>query len=304
MMKRCNSFAFANNLKHVSLKFTPNELKNTIFISDKPNTKYNFSKKPITIDDIPTPKAGDDSQYIETFKRLTETSDNVSMQATNSIPTFIIELARKCKKTIKVPTSTDDMDMITIEDHDYSDYIKSHYNTDDIYDEQIQHELGNYKDAIINFIHEREYFNDRSLTPKFLDFIVYIFPLLTSGELQIDLLKLLNDNGIQTINLEKQNPIQYIEQEVDSVETCSLFSDIKIVIDKSDTNVSSNNSIYKPDKDALKKASLGNSSELEAFSQNKFTVIHSKKSANIDDTNVYRRNHDILHSLARNGVVR
>lgn len=302
-MKRCNSIAFASSFEHLPIKFSDKELSNSIFISDKPNPNYSFTKKSITIEDMPEGRIANLQQYIDTFEQMTKTNEVVSMQTTTNIPTFIVELAREVNRTVKVPTCNDDIDRIAIEDWDYSDFVTDYFNTDDARDPIALSTIDGYKDAFINFIDNRDYFEDHSLSPKFLDWIKYIYHLLSSGELQIDVLKLLNNNGVQTVNLEKANPIDYEEKEITDVEPIGLFNDIKIVIDKEDTNTSSKSALYKPDREGLKKATLGNSTQLEAFSKNKFTVIHTKKSANIDDSQTYHRNHDILHSLARNGVV-
>lgn len=265
-LKRCNTLTFASSLKHLPTKFSENELKNAIFISDgkhKNGDEWIQNLEPKTIDNFEVP---------ESNKGL-----------------LIVELARRHKKTIKVPVQLD-TDTFVVEELDCSEF-----STD-------EDRVNQYKFAFINFISNSAYLDDKQLSRDFIDFIMFLYPHLESGELKLQTLELLNKNDVKTQFLEQRYPIEYTEEEVKVVEPTHEFDDIKIVVNKEDPNVSSRHSIYKPDKEELKKASLGNSTQLEAFSKNKFTVIHTKKSANIDDR-VYRRNHDVLNSLARNGVV-
>ena len=112
---------------------------------------------------------------------------------------------------------------------------------------------------------------------------------------------LLTYNDYNTLQLEKDNPYEYIERTIDSVIAAPMFNDIEISIDINDKNTSS--SLYKPDKDALKQASLGKTTQLDAFSENKFAIIHTKKHAGIE-TKIRNQNHDVLDTLAVNGVMK
>lgn len=264
MLKRCNTLSFASSFKHLHIKFSSDELSsdNVIFISDR-STKCPYKWTPVSIDQLTVPPSR---------KSL-----------------IVVELARKCKKDVQIPVE-DDSDTYTIDDLDYTDL---HMDDDAI---------SQYKDAMLNFISNPEYLSDKKLSNDFIGFILFIYSHLSDGNVKLNLLKLLHDNDVKTFNLEQSHPINYTTMTVDSVEPIPEFNDIKIVLNKDDTNTSSNSSVYKPDKEELKKASLGNSTQLEAFSKNKFTVIHNKKSANIDDK-IFKQNHDVLNSLARNGVV-
>lgn len=261
-LKRCNTLTFAKSLKYLSTKFSDDELKNAIFISDD-DSKNKFNWKVDSIDSFSIP---DDKKGL-----------------------IIVELARKHKKSIKVPIHLD-TDPYVVEELDCSEFCSD------------EDRINQYKSAFINFISNASYLMDKSLSRDFLDFIMFLYPHLESGDLKMQTLDLLNKNDVKTYVLEKEYPIDYTEEEIKVVEPIKEFEDIKIIVNKEDPNISSRHSIYKPDKEELKKASLGNSTQLEAFSKNKFTVIHTKKSANIDDK-VYRRNHDVLNSLARNGVI-
>ena len=332
LIKRCNSLSFAKSFKHIPTKFSKEELKNVIFISDSPKSNVDYLQHPISIDDIPKPKQS--KEFIDSLinsltpqtndeqnssnpdnsadsTKSTKTNDKTEQtkqtkttknNKKQSIPTFIVELARKSKKTIKIPISYD-TDKYVIEELDYTQFIEEsfpEYTEDELY--LAENKVNEYKEAMINFANNFDYLNDKSLLPKFIEFILYVYPHLESSVFKLQILRILNSNNIKTFELERKYPVEYEEQVINTVEPISLFDDIKIIVDKNDPNVSSNSTIYRPDKEELKKASLGNSTQLEAFSKNKFTIIHNKKSANIDDR-VYRRNHDVLNSLARNGVV-
>lgn len=266
LLKRCNTLSFASSFKYIEMKFTPEELAkdNVIFISDKDTKcKYEWGSNPISIDEMKIPKS--------------------------KKGVIIVELARNGIKTVNTPVE-DDGDLSMIEDIDYSTFC------DD------EDKLAQYKDALINFILNNEYLEDKKLSKDFIEFILFVYPNLNDGNIKLSLLNILHENQIQTMNLEMQYPIKYKEEKIKCVNPIPEFSDIKIVINKNDPNTSSNSAVYKPDKEELKKATLGNSTQLEAFSKNKFTVIHNKKSANIDNR-IFKQNHDVLNSLARNGVV-
>ena len=77
------------------------------------------------------------------------------------------------------------------------------------------------------------------------------------------------------------------------------FDDIEIITDKSKRGSSSK--VYR-EKDDLKAASMGNSTQLEAFSKDLFTVVKGKRSSGYNYENRLM-NHDVLDLLARNGIV-
>ena len=88
------------------------------------------------------------------------------------------------------------------------------------------------------------------------------------------------------------------------------FSDINILTDenKNNTNqtseqIGTNN--YKHDDNELAKIITGQSTQLEAFTKNVYTVIYGKKTANIPQgtNNAHIFNHNVIDSLARNGVI-
>jgi hypothetical protein len=108
----------------------------------------------------------------------------------------------------------------------------------------------------------------------------------------VKLLSTLND--IEDINT--SDPVIVIDL------THDVFKDIVFSL-KSDAkdNVSNTNKNYRNDPDELKKH-VSNADQLNAFTSNMFTVIYGKKTANVKSVN-FKQNHEVLDSLARNGVV-
>lgn len=262
-VKKCNSIGFASDFEHLSMKYSEIELSNdNVMFISDDSVNWNHN-----------------SMTVEEFA-------NVSPPSDHSRPLIVVELARRSMKTIKIPVECDDS--LAVEDFAY-----------DIIDEDT---LIQYKDSFLGFIKDNECYEDKKLSKDFIDFIAALFPELLDGHLKRITLDVLRDNGYNTMKLETDYPIDYNEEEVETVSPLKLFEDIRITINKNDTNAKSSSAVYKSDKAELNKASVGSSTQLEAFSKNRFTVIHSKKSANIDNK-IYKRNHDVLDSLARNGVV-
>lgn len=85
----------------------------------------------------------------------------------------------------------------------------------------------------------------------------------------------------------------------------SIFSDIVVSTDGNNKNDSVTNDNYKHDENELNKILTGQSSQLDAFSKNIYTVIYGKKSSNIQNgkNNTHIFNHTVIDSLAKNGVI-
>ena len=92
------------------------------------------------------------------------------------------------------------------------------------------------------------------------------------------------------------------------------FKDINILTDENKddnknkqqlVNQTVNNQNYKHDDNELSKIVTGQSTQLEAFTKNVYTVIYGKKTANIPQglNNSHIFNHNVIDSLARNGVI-
>lgn len=272
IVKRCNSITFAKSFEYLDIKFDKDELINdkVIFISDNSNDLFD---EPITVDEFINNK------YEKTFE-----------------PLVIVELANHQKRNIKIPIDEKEYDdELLASDLSLCDKIVNELHLDD-------DALDEFHDALISFLDDNEFLSDKQLSKDFLNYLSFIYLYLHDGQNKLSILKLLNENNVNTSKIESISPVKYIDQEIDDVIPTSSFDDIKIVINKDDINAHAGSSVYKHTPDELKKAAVGNSTQLEAFSKNKFTVIHNKKSANIDN-HIYKRNHDVLDSLARNGVV-
>lgn len=198
----------------------------------------------------------------------------------NKTGTIFVELAYTKEKTINVPVEYDDTEIIN--NFKYCDG-----------DEK-------FKQYILKSMEEGDERSDQ-LSNEFISFLIELYPNLRDFELKHTILKLLSNNGHNTLELEKQYPCEYREEKQEIVTTSEIFSDIEVSVDKGDKN--SSTSLYRADKDALKKAALGKSTQLDAFSENKFAVIHTKKKCGIE-SKIRNQNHDVLDTLAVNGVMK
>lgn len=84
-----------------------------------------------------------------------------------------------------------------------------------------------------------------------------------------------------------------------------IFKDIEIITDESDKKAETSVGNYKHDDQELNKIITGQSAQLDAFSQNVYTVIYGKKTAGLSNGNNNRHifNHNVIDSLAKNGVI-
>jgi hypothetical protein len=111
-----------------------------------------------------------------------------------------------------------------------------------------------------------------------------------------DILSILSSHNVPTLELEEEYPLEYDEQQLTIVANTRWFADVEIVVNKEETTRAGAHTA------SIRGATLSNSSQLEAFSKNKFTVIHGRKGASIQAISPLM-NHDTLDSMARNGVV-
>lgn len=122
------------------------------------------------------------------------------------------------------------------------------------------------------------------------------------------------ENNIIIFNNETTNKIddiKTIESSNENIPTfvfdleSDLFKDINIITDEADKkqNISIGN--YKHDEQELNKIITGQSSQLDAFSKNVYTVIYGKKTSGISNghNNQHIFNHNVIDSLAKNGVI-
>lgn len=83
------------------------------------------------------------------------------------------------------------------------------------------------------------------------------------------------------------------------------MNDIDIATDKDKDASDISTASFKHDDQTFNKAMTGQSTQLEAFSSNRYTVIYGKKTAGIQAStaNPHIFNHNVIDSLAKNGVV-
>jgi hypothetical protein len=83
---------------------------------------------------------------------------------------------------------------------------------------------------------------------------------------------------------------------------CSIFSDISVAVKQEDENLKNIDKVATDYGISKLKASItGKSTQLEAFSSNKFSVIYGKRGAKIE-CDSYMQNYYNIDSLIRNGV--
>ena len=129
----------------------------------------------------------------------------------------------------------------------------------------------------------------------------------------------LTDEFIEQNRQMKLRAVDDNEEDLDEVPTFVVnlegkwFNDVCILTDenkeanlsggKEASNTSTNN--YRHDDNELSKIITGQSTQLEAFTKNVYTVIYGKKTANIPQgtNNAHVFNHNVIDSLARNGII-
>lgn len=273
-VKKCKQFGFAVSLQEAAKLFDLTRDDNVIFLNSNHD---NCIIEPSERKTIATLKRQTNYQEITTISDI--------QTPPNKTATLFIKLGQRVNKEVQILSRSDvDEDFILNfqPEHDETNYME-------------------YKKALISFINNKDVFRDKELSMSFIKFILLLYPGLRDGETKLSILELLNNNNFNTVDIEKVNPISYDKVIRERVCSTPAFEDIEISIDREDKNNST--SLYRPDKDALKKAALGHSNQLDAFSENKFAVIHTKKSAYIDNS-IRNQNHDVLDTLAVNGVLK
>lgn len=276
-VKRCKSFGFAQSMKNAITLFTPDEYA-------KSNVYYVHSSKP-SMSSILEKLKPKELINITDINELVPAVSSAPTTKTSSNNIIFVELGVKSNKTIKQPIEYDDIDLVKV-------YCEN------------EHISSDFEHAILTIISnpdEAQELKEHKFSNEFLQFIIELYPQLRDYKLKSVLLDLLAFNDYNTFQLEKDNPFDFEEKTIESVVAAPMFDDIEISIDVNDKNTSS--SLYKPDKDSLKQAALGKTTQLDAFSENKFAIIHTKKHAGIE-TKIRNQNHDVLDTLAVNGVMK
>ena len=160
--------------------------------------------------------------------------------------------------------------------------------------------LKEYAEYIIRLREEPGIFGDGSLTNDYINYILELYPHLRDCVLKHNIAGVLLQNSINPKDIEEKYPIEYETVECTTAINAPIFSDIEVSISKDEKNT--NSKMYRMDTDALKKAISGNSAQLDAFTSNKFVIIHNRKNANIENKSM-GQNHDVLDTLAVNGVL-
>lgn len=270
-VKRCETFGFAQTLRNAITLFQPSDYEHAnVFLLHS-----STSEPPKTFQKLTFPN----KHFIQNISDLKPISNSSNKNI------IFVELGFKNQKTINVPIESDDTDLIVA--HAEENKVPS-----------------DFSHAILSFINNSESIHEileHKLSDEFIDYILSLYPILHGHQLKSDLLTILKANNCDTHQLISKYPYEYEEKTIDTITTAPMFSDIEISIDLNDNNTSS--SLYRPDKDALKLAALGKTTQLDAFTENKFAIIHTKKHAGIE-TRIRNQNHDVLDTLAVNGVMK
>jgi len=264
-IKRCKSYGFSQSIKIALDSYDKNELKKDVYLICDENRKNLFPKN---------------------FKHIDLNNIDEKQLTTKGI--VFVELANIVNEEVKVAIKNNDILLINshINDHPQEFEFLS------------KGELIECQSIIKNVYENADFLKGKSMLPKFYEFTRIIYPILKDTEFKLNLLRILTEH-ISVKELEQNYPIQYESENINKVKSSAVFKDIEIIIDEKTSGKST--SMYKTSEEDLKQASLGNSTQLEAFSKGMFTVIRGRKSANIN--NHGDQNHDVLDILARNGVV-
>ena len=275
-VKRCTQFGFAQSLRNAITLFQPEECNNAnvFYLHSSPNENAIKSFNKLN---------AKNKQLLNNIDSLTPPPSASSPTPSASDNIIFVELAYKTTKQVKEPISYDDTQLV----ESFSSKAPADFTHAVL-------EMITNPDSIEQ-LKEHKFSND------FLQYLIDLYPQLRDYKLKNTLLELLSSNGFNTLQLSKQYPCEYEEKEVETVKPSPMFEDIEISIDINDKNTSS--TLYRPDKDALKQAALGKATQLDAFSENKFAIIHTKKHAGIE-TRIRNQNHDVLDTLAINGVMK
>ena len=156
-----------------------------------------------------------------------------------------------------------------------------------------------YAEHLIEMYKNKKVDSSKSYSTEFCEYLVDLYPRLRDSSFKELIITLLKNERIPVAQLLEQNPIETRTLTRTVVAHTKPFDDIEIITDKSKRGSSSK--VYR-EKDDLKAASMGNSTQLEAFSKDLFTVVKGKRSSGYNYENRLM-NHDVLDLLARNGIV-
>lgn len=278
-VKRCSAFGFAPSVEKAI-----QELE-----SSTPDSGDKFSMKRCVY-------IGSDS--VDSFKSVFDKNlvitDEVNPASFSSCKfvDFVIQLGEERKFSHRVPNrSTDDLKYLTEKYTSYNESPDAGVSAD-IKLESLR--------ALISLYKDKDYLKEKEMDESFFKYVMEIYGDLKDSAFKLTLLEELKRGGINTYDLEEKHPLEFHDEEYTAVVNTRPFEDIQIVVDGKTSG--SSGSIYKTSKEDMKQATLGNSTQLEAFSKGLFTVIRGRKSAGFNFENRLM-NHDVLDMLAQNGVV-
>jgi hypothetical protein len=213
-----------------------------------------------------------DDNELKNGYQIVESFDNLM----NGI--ILVHLGEEREELVKCPKEFDEVDTIL--------------------ELELSEDIEGLRDTLLAIFDNPDNFIDTKLTDDLLKVILGNFSKFSDTKFKQTLISILANNNFNTLELESKYPIEYVDEIRKVVVNTKLFQDIKIVTNNKDSNKT--NVKYRNNEHISQ--TMKDSTQLEAFSKNKFTVIHGRKSANIQSLNVLQ-NHDVLNSLARNGVV-
>jgi hypothetical protein len=240
---------------------------------------------------------------------------SASASASASNATIIVELAHKEVREVSFPRASPTVDKPLMNDHGVQEMDtfgvgKTYKEITDI-DEIVrvtttEHYSKEFMEAVIMILNNPEVLKDQDgevcqLSTDMLYYITEIYGCIQDTKARRILSGVLFDNHVPTRELEKEFPIIIDREDREVIIKSELFNDITVSV--GDNEKGQRSSVYKVTDETIRNAGMGKSSQLEAFSENNFVVIHNKKSACIN-SNIRELNHHVLDCKAINGVVR
>ena len=276
-IKKCNSFGCAKTFEHAYESITAP-------LSEEENDSYIIH---LTSDNLQQPSSEIHSTFttLSALKKFIESPKFSELNSSHTLFKLIIDLGYMTTVSESIPVESDD-----------SEIIRSFIPSFELSDE----DRAEFAEYLIRLREDSNVFGDGKLSNNYINYIVELYPHLTDSVLKTNISSVLSSNNLNPKELEEKYPITYTSTTVERPVNTPIFSDIDISVRDDEKNTT--NKMYRMDKEALKKAFAGNSATLDAFTANKFVVVHNHKDANIESNSV-NQNHDVLDTLAINGVL-
>lgn len=284
IVKKCHELGFAQTINDAQSMFDDNEYVELHL------TMEGFEAKDEDGDVI------EDNDYFKTFYTLEDLEKYVDKLYNKTIKTnpqangikqkhrLFVTLGYEESYQTDVPVSNDETTVI-------NEFRTQKLPID------VQEEI---REFVLEYYNDFDLLSEKEIGQQLATFLIELFPNLRDGDFRENIIEVLNYNNIQTFDLLDKYPQEYINITKTRSTNAPAFDDIKIAYDKDDVNVSTKH--YRVDKDALRKATIGKTAQLNAFTENQFAIVHNKKSSGCVNK-VANQNHDILDTLAVNGVI-